>query len=336
MKEENKNNLPALRSTAPDRITKQQIIALFNTEKVRWNYNKMLQGLAGMQVTKENLQTEYPEFKEADKFVKALDIWRKSEANPFNTVDSLFLEVYKEITEPILAALTSLKAQVKTAREANAFEIAQAKQEQARKDLIVKTLGDFINNCTTYIVTATTDDQIILVEKRIGSEKSKKNFYAEYYQELVDKCEALKTTITVQKRKIQELQKANEEFEAALKANDDTTASGLKEKIELINEQLAENSIRLQEKAFEQSINISQDQVGQPELNVTKGKTTRWKWKVDDVIFLQKKFPQFTKVVTNDEAIEAFMKEQREAGLFKTQEEQIKLNGITFYKEIYL
>ncbi len=336
MKEENKNNLPALRGTPPDKITKTQIVALFNTETIRWQYNKMLQGLQGMQITKENLKPEYPEFKEADKFIKALDTWRKAEANPFNTVDALFLEVYKEITEPILAALNSLKVQVKTAREANAIEIAQAKQEQARKDLIVKTMGEFINNCTTYIVTATTDEQIILVEKRIGSEKSKKSFYAEYYQELVDKCEALKSTITAQKKKIQELQKANEAFQQALKSNDDIAASELKEKIELINDELVENSIRLQEKAFEQSMNISQDQVGQPELNVTKGKTSRWKWRVDDIDFLRKKFPQFTKVVADDEAIEAFMKEQREAGLFKTQEEIIKSNGITFFKEIYL
>jgi tetratricopeptide (TPR) repeat protein len=334
--EENKNNLPALRNIPPDKITKTQIVSLFNTETIRWEYNKMLQGLKSMHITKENLKEEYPEFKAADKFCKSLDTWRKSEANPFNKVDALFLEVYKEITEPILAELTSLKAQVKTAREANAAEIAQAKREQARKDLIVKTLGDFINNCTTYIVTATTDDQVILVEKRIGSEKSKKGFYAEYYQELVDKCEALKSTITAQKKKIQELQKANEAFEQALKASDDSAAAELKEKIELINEQLVENSIRLQEKAFEQSINISQDQVGQPDLNVTKGKTSRWKWKVDDIEFLHKKFPKFTKVVPNDEAIEAYMKEQREAGLFKTQEEEIKVNGITFFKEIYL
>ncbi len=335
--EENKNNLPALRNIPPDKITKTQIVSLFNTETIRWEYNKMLQGLKGIRITKENLKEDYPEFKAADKFVKSLDAWRKSEANPFNKVDALFLEVYKEIVEPILAELTLLKAQVKTAREANAAEIAQAKREQARKDLIVKTLGDFINNCTTYIVTATTDDQIILVEKRIGSEKSKKSFYAEYYQELVDKCEALKATITNQKKEIQKLQRLKAAFEEALKRNDDSTASNIKEQIEVTNNDLVENSIRLQEKAFEQSINISQDQVGQPELNVTKGKTSRWKWKVDDIEILRKKAPQFTKLVTNDEAIEVYMKEQRELGLFKTEVEEIKVaNGITFYKEIYL
>ncbi len=337
MKEENKSNLPALRSTSPDKITKQQIIALFNTETVRWNYNKILQGLRSMHITKDNLKTEYPEFKEADKFVKAITEWRKGQAQPFNEVDALFLEVSKEIIEPILVELQSLKAQVKTASEANAAEIAQAKREQDRKDNITKTMGEFINNCTTYIVTATTDEQIVLVEKRIGSEKSKKGFYAEYYPELVEKCEALKATITTQKEKIREIKQLNDKFEQALKENDDSSAAKLKEQLEVTNMELVENSIRLQEKAFEQSMNISQDQVGQPELNVTKGKTTRWKWRVDDIPSLHKKYNgKYTKVVVNEEAVEIFMKEQREAGTFKTNEQEITVNGITFFKEKYL
>lgn len=331
------NNLPVLRSTAPDKITKHQIIALFNTETIRWNYNKMLQGLKSMHITKDNLKAEYPEFKEADKFIKAITDWRKAQAKPFNEVDALFLEVSKEIIEPISAELLSLKAQVKTASEANAAEIAKARKEQERKDLILRTMGDFINNCTTFIVSATTDEQIVLIEKRIGSEKSKKIFYAEYYKELVDKCEALKGVITDQKEKIREIKKLNDAFEQALKKNDDASASLLKERIEETNMELVETSIRLQEKAFEQSMTISQVEVGQPELNVTKGKTSRWKWKVDDIDVLRKKAPQFTKLVTNDEAIEAFMKEQRDIGLFKTELEEIQLgNGIIFYKEKYL
>lgn len=334
--EQQSNNLPALRGVAPDKITKQQIVALFNTETIRWNYNKMLQGLQGMSVTKENLKSEYSEFKEADKFIKSITDWRKAQAAPFNSVDALFLEVSKEIIEPISAELQRLKVQVKAASDANAAEIAQARKEQERKDAIVRSIGTFINNCTTYIVTATTDDQIVLVQKRIGSEKSKKTFYAEYWQELADKCNSLDVLINQQKEKIREIKKMNDEFEQALKNNDDTKATELKEGLELANMELVENSIRLQEKAFDESLSISTVEVGQPDLNVTKGKSNRWRWKVLDIDFLRKKFPAFTKVVLDEEKIEAFMKEQREAGLFKTEETEIQVNGITFYKEKYL
>jgi tetratricopeptide (TPR) repeat protein len=333
--EENKNNLPALRGTPPDKITKAQVLALFNTETVRLNYNVMLQGLQGMVITKDNLKAEYPEFKEADKFLKAMDTWRKSEAKPFAEVVDMFLNVYNEIKEPISLALNAAKAQVAEKRKENAAEIAQAKAEQARQDLIAKTLADFINRVTSEIMLSTTDAQIVMIQKRIGSEKNRKSFYAERYQELCDKCDALNETINNQKAKIREMQKLNEEFDKALKNNDDSAAAKIKEKLEDVNQELVENSIRLQEKAFEESLSIQQVEVGQPELNVTKGKTTRWKWRVDDIEYLKKKEPQFTKTVTNDARIEEFMKEQREVGAFKTDKEEFTVRGITFFKEIY-
>lgn len=333
---EEKNNLPALRGIPPDKITKQNIIALFNTETVRWNYNKMLQGLKGMVITKDTLQKEYPEFKEADKFVKAITEWRKQQAKPFNDVDALFLEVSKEIIEPILEATNSLKVQVRSASEANAAEIAQAKREQDKKNLIVKTIGEFINKVTTDITLATTDAQIVSIQKKIGSEKARTGFYEGFIEELRTKCDALNTVINNQKEKIRELDKLKTQFDNAVNGNDDQKASELKEKIEETNAELVENSIRLQEKAFEQSLGITNIEVGQPDVNVVSGKSNRWRWKVDDVGFLHKKYPQFTKIVTNDEAIEAFMKEQREAGLFKTEELEVKVNGITFFKQKYL
>lgn len=333
---EEKNNLPThLRNVAPDKITKQQIIALFNTETIRWNYNKMLQGLKGMEITKDNLKESYPEFKEADKFIKSITEWRKAQAKPFNDVDALFLEVSKEIIEPISEALTLLKTQVKIASEANAAEIAQAKKEQARVDLISSTMGQFINKVTADITLATTDDEIVLIQKLIGSEKSKKTFYAEFLHELVAKCDALTPTINEQKNRIRELNKFNEQFVQALKQNDSVKASELKDKIEETNAVLVENSIRLQERAFEQSLTITQTEVGQPEVNVAKGKTTRWRWKVEDVELLHKKYPQFTKIVTNDDEIEIFMRDQRELGTFKTDLTEIMIKGITFYKEKY-
>jgi hypothetical protein len=331
-----KKNLPALlRSVPPDKITKQQILALISTETVRWNYNKMLQGLNSMKITKDNLKESYPELKEADNFIKSITEWRKEQSRPFSEVDMLFLEVAKEIIAPVLEATTSIKSQVKIASEANAAEIAQAKKEKDRRDLITSTLASFINQVTSDIMLATTDNQIVLIQKRIGSEKSKKGFYAEYWQELVDKCEALNSTINEQKNKIRELTELNSELEKALKSNDDSKAVDIKEQIELTNYELMENSIRLQERAFEQSINISIVEVGQPDVSVAKSRTTRWKWRVDDIDVLRKKSPLLTKIVPDEVKIEQFMKEKRDEGLFKTNEPELYMGGITFYKEKY-
>lgn len=333
---EENNKLPALlRSIAPDKITKQQIVALFNTQTVRLNYNKMLQGLQNLEVTPSTLKESYPEFKEADKFIKTITEWRKEQAKPFNEVDVLFLEVSKEILEPISAALSQKKEQVKSASAINAAEIAKARKEQARIDLITKTIGEFINKITVDITLATTDDQIVSIQKRIGAEKSRTGFYQEYIEELRTKCDNLSATINSQKEKIRELSAINAAYEKALNDNDDSKAALIREQIEGKTEELTENSIRLQEQAFNQSLEISQTVVGQPEISVTKGRVHRWMWKLEDIDLLRKKRPELTKIVPDEEAINALLKEKRDAGEFKDIEE-LEFNGILFYKQKYL
>lgn len=332
---ENKNIPAILRSMPPDKITKQQIVALFNTEKVRLNYNKMLQGLESMEITPTTLKESYPEFKEADKFIKTITEWRKEQSRPFNDVDALFLEVSKEIIEPISAALFQKKEQVRAASAINAAEIAKAKKEQDRIDTIVKSIGDFINKITVDITLATTDDQIVSIQKRIGAEKSRTGFYQEYLDELKNKCDSLSDTINSQKKKIRELSQFNDAYTQAVKNNDDITATLMMGKIEEKTEELSENSIRLQEQAFTQSLGISSAQVGQPEISVTKGRVHRWLWKVNNMELLHKKNPELTKIVPNEDAINALMKEKREAGEFKDVEE-VEFNGILFYKQKYL
>lgn len=333
--EENKNTPAVLRSMPPDKITKQQIIALFNTEKIRHNYNKMLQGLQNMEITPATVKESYPEFKEADKFIKTITEWRKEQARPFNEVDALFLEVSKDIIEPISATLLQKKEQVRTASAINAAEIAKAKKEQERVDTIVRSIGDFINKITADITLATTDEQIVSIQKRIGAEKSRAGFYQEYIDELKTKCDSLSNTINSQKNKIRELSQFNAAYTQALNNNDDTQAALIREKIEEKTEELSENSIRLQEQAFTQSLEISSTQVGQPEISVAKGRVHRWMWKVNNMEVLRKKNPELTQIVPNDEAINALLKEKRDAGEFKDVEE-VEFNGILFYKQKYL
>ena len=61
----------------------------------------------------------------------------------------------------------------------------------ARVDNIVSTMTLFINNCTQFITTATTDKQITAIQKRIGSEESREGFYSEFLDEFKQKCAAL-------------------------------------------------------------------------------------------------------------------------------------------------
>lgn len=329
-------NLPVLlKNLPPEKITRQTVVAIFNTEKVRLNYNKMLQGLEGLEISPSTLKSEYPEFKEADKFIKTITEWRKDITRSFSDIPALFLSVANEILQPISDALESKKAQVKAANEINAAEIAKAKKEQERIDNITLQMGVFLNKITADITLVTTDDQIVSIQKRIGAEKSRTGFYSEFIDDFRSKCDNLHVVINDQKDKIRKLAAFNKQFDLALSKNDEHAAAAIKEKIEETTESLTENSIRLQEQAFSQALNIPQVQVGQPEVNTVKPKTHRWLWKIEDIQLLRKKQPELTKIVPDEEAIEYLLKEKREAGDFKDQLE-VRVNGILFFKQKYL
>ena len=108
-------------------------------------------------------------------------------------------------------------------------------------------MTQFINNCTQFIATATTDKQITAIQKRIGSEKSREGFYSEFLDEFKSKCAVLDPLIKERKEYIK---KMDELSAAALKAaeeKDPEAAADIKEQQEQLENDMEENILRLQE-----------------------------------------------------------------------------------------
>lgn len=329
--EKNSNEL-ALLSISPDKITKQHIQAVFNTKKIKDNYAAILNGLKSLNITKENLREEYPELKAATKLVSTLDTWRKDQAETYAAIPKLFLEVHKEFAAPIEDELNIIRQKVAKASAENKAEKDKAAKETLRIETIKAQMGNFINKITSDIANATDDDEIVAIQMRIGSEKSRKNFYAEFIGEFSEKCNLLKYTINLQKEKIRELVSLKNSFVSEMANGNDDKAVELRTEIELKEFEIEENSIRLQEKAFDQALNISDVHVGIPDVVVTKPKMKKWKWKVDDINKLSKRF---TKIIVDEDEVNNYMAELRNEGLIKTNAEDFKKEGITFYKEIF-
>lgn len=321
---------------SPQLVTKDTIVALFNTAKIRMNYVKILDGINNLEVTETTLKETYEEFKASDKFEKELEKWRKEQAAAYAGVAQMFLDVQKEVLKPILEATQAKKAQVKTVSAANAEKIAKARAEQDKNNAISNSIVQFINQITFQISTAVTDDDIVTIQKRIGSEKARTGYYeGSFIDELREKCDSLAPIINEQKQKIRKIEDLNKQMSQSIAEGNEQAASEIREGIELEQMLLEENAIRLQEKAFEEVVTMQQVQVGQPEINVTKQRTSRWKWRVDDLQLLAKKLPSLIKLVPDEEAIERLMAEQR-PNWIADKKESVPMTGITFYKEKYL
>ena len=329
---EQNNQLEPLR-LSPELVTEAKLKALFNTQLIKKGYPKLLQGLENLSFSKDTLQPTYPELKAADQFLKELETIRTEIGKPYADTARLIKRVFDEITEPISTLTASKKAELKTSNELAAAELKKAQQENARVEGIKATIGNFINTVTREISLAETDTTIVAIQKKIGTEKSRTGYYAEFLNELKEKCDALTPAINTRKESIRKYQELEKEQEAALKSNDPIKAAQIKGEMEYVDAALMEDTIRLQEQAFEQAASI-ETVVAEPLINVAKVKTRRWLWKVEDMALLYKKMPHLVKLEPDRAAIDIILATKRADGSLKGKEEE-KMNGITFYQEKY-
>lgn len=329
---EQNNQLEPLK-LSPELVSEAKIRALFNTQLIKKGYPKLLQGLENLSFSKDSLQPSYPELKAVDTFLKDLEEIRLELSKPYGDVPRLIKKVFDEVTAPISTLSVSKKADLKAANELAAAELKKAQQENARVENIKSAIGNFINLITREISLAEDDTTIVAIQKKIGAEKSRTGFYAEFIGELREKCDALTPAINTRKESIRKYQDLAKEQEQAIKDNDPVKAAQIKGEMEYVDAALTDNTIRLQEKAFEQAVSI-ETYVAEPLINVAKAKTRRWLWRVDDINLLYKKMPHLVKLVPDEEAINTILKTKRADGSFKGKEEEA-MNGITFYLEKY-
>lgn len=334
MEQENQSNLPErFTSLPPTQVTEAKIRALFNTMLIRMGYTNLLQGLESLTFDKNFLQPSYAELKASDKFLKEMEIIRTELSKPYSEIPKMIKRICDEITAPISKVSASKKAELKAANELAQSELRKIQAENARVESIKIQMGNFINQATKDISLANNDTDIVAIQKRIGAEKSRSTFYAEFLDEFKELCDGLTPLINQRKehiRKAQELAKAQEQ---AKESNDPIKAAQLKGEMEYLEMQMTENTIRLQEKAFEQATSI-EIATAEPMIELAKAKTTRWLWKVDDISLLYKKMPHLVELIPNKEAIDTILKTKRLDGSLKGKTEE-HMNGITFYQEKY-
>lgn len=324
--EENQN-----KQLAPLQMTKPVIQALVTMELTGLKYQQILQGASNLSFTKDNLATDYPALKELDRLLKLLDELRKKIQNPYYVVCSDTNAIFKEIIKPLEEVRDKKKAELRAANELAEAEKRQAQQEQSRKENILTAIATFINLTTKSVSEATTDAEIIRVQKLVGTEKAKKTFYAEFYDELVEKCDALEQPIKDRKKFIQDSAKIQEKINAAVADGNQDAAIELKIKQELLQQATHESSIRLQEVAFDAASSI-QSVVGQPIIETVKPKMTKWTWEVEDIKLLQKKMPHLVKLVPDEEAIDLLFKTKKAENALIDGEE-LKIFGLRIYQQ---
>jgi signal transduction histidine kinase len=321
------NNLPE----KVEHITKSIVQSVFGLELAAENYQKLLQDAENIVFTRENINQDYSALKQLRDLRTVLKKSKDAKKRPFIDANSAIEDAYKELDKPIEDVLARKTAEFQKVNEEIKAENLKIQQEQQRKVEIQQSITSFINNTTTSITNAITDSEIVRIQKAIGSEKARVSYYKEYIDVLKESCDNLNSLINSRKSFIRESEEIKKKEAEALKSGDIQTATDLMERKELLQAEMAENTIRIQEKAFEQAVNIEVI-VPEPNAEVVAPRRKSWKWRVDDVQLLYKKMPHLVELTPCKEKIDDLLNMKKAEGALKDVEE-LKIFGLTLYLE---
>ena len=308
---------------------KRSIIkAAFDLEAAKKNYQGLLNHLAGIVITKDNVNDDVA--KEAREVVKALTQLKDNESkDPLQTHRDI-MSVFNELADPIKTQVDRISNEKGDVAIKLQKEAAQQLAEQTRINNAKQAIIDFANKIAGLISDAKTDTDIVSIEKLIGSEGRESSVYHEFLPDLIQKCEALKPEIKAQKESIRELQRIENDKKLASESGDIQALTDLKEKEERVTGLLQDRAIRIHEEAFNQALTVD---VVAPEVaeDIPKGRTN-WKWRVDDIKQLAKKMPHLVKMVPDEDAIDVLLATKRKDGSLDGKLEE-NWNGILFFND---
>lgn len=331
--QEEKTMLPALTSLPMQSITEPVIKAYFNTELVKRGFVAVVNGINNLHPDKENLTDCYAKIKAAQKLSTSLDDFRKKN-DPFYEKTKLFKKCMDELLDQISNAIASKMPEIKSVNDAIAAEKHKASAEKQRIETILAAITTFINNATNFITAAQSEDDIVKIQKRIGSEKSRDGFYGEYITDLREKCDALTPLINSRKENIKKGRQIMIDIGKAIEEKDDEKAAELRSELELMEIRMEENTLRLQEKAFEQALTMPDVIVAEPTNDTISGRNY-WRYEVTDINMLLKKHPNLVNLVPNTDAIDELLREKRVSGELKGKTE-LEMPGLKFFIKNYL
>lgn len=330
--------LPQQEAPAPVPETKRPTVTLqivktkFNAELTKLQYQEALDRFSAMEVTADNIAAVELKLKSVRAFKNTLAGIKEEGKKEAWAECKMWDTAYNDILTPLDQLLVSKSTDLQRVKEKKAAENKKIEDEKKRVDGIKKEIDDFILQTSMTIAASTTTDEIVTIEKLIGSNKANKGRYQEFLPDLVERCNELTPLIKKQKETIKQLADFEKKRKEAEAKGDDRTIMELDEKTELAKHSLTQTQINLQQQAIHQATTPDQIPVVTGQTTEVKWRRQSWKWKVEDIKLLAKKMPQFVMLVPNEEVIDAYLKAKKADGSLEGKDEEV-INGLKLYLE---
>lgn len=289
-------------------------------------YQQLLQDCENVVFTRDNLNDERTALVNLRKIKNKL-----SEAeNPFTEKWKAWNNARKSLVDPVSELLTRKENEYKKIAAELAEEARKAEAEKQRKANILSEIDNFFINQSQAIANTTNLQDLVSIEKLIGSHKANSSRYAEFLPLMVEKAANLTDLIKEQKESIKKLEALKLAEKAAEEKGDDRAVLDSRDEQERIAQKIQENKIIVQEKGINMSINSDVVEVDVVAPEAPKARRSVWKWEIADIKTTSKKMPDWIKMQVDEDKVDEYLKAKKAEGI---EGEEFVFAGIRFFLE---
>jgi len=268
-------------------------------------YQELLQECENIVFTNENLNEQRPKLQGIQKLESKI----KGLENPHTAKWQAWNESRRSILEPVTELKNRKSAEFKKKADENSAAAAKAEAEKQRVAGIKSAIDTFFLEQSQAIAAAKTPEELVRIEKLIGSHKANSSRYQEFLPVMIAKAANLTELIKVQKEAIKILTALNRKEMAS---GDDAEILELREQQEQIQATLEQTKITVQEKAIGMA---TQADVVEAEVVVAeapKARRTAFKWEiVDEKAAVKKGWAKNMVVQTDAGLIDNFLQQNK-------------------------
>lgn len=297
--------------------------------KTHGNYQQLVKQMLEMEVTDSNFEEAQLLLKKLITFLAYVDDHRTTEKKPYLEAGRMVDAAHKEFATPLEAAKSKLQEKVNVVGRKKEEEAKKAREEQERITNLQAQINQFILDASIKIAAATTNEQLIQIERLINLEKANKSRYQDHLPLLIERCNDLNDKIKDQKQVVKELERVEEEKKKAMQAGDDKKMQELLQQQEILDNKMQENTVLVQETA---SKGVIATEILAPEVDMPNTRRKSWKFEIFDQKEALKKRPELFDVELNFKRTSEVLKTLKDSGVLTGKTEYV-LNGIRFFEE---
>jgi hypothetical protein len=298
--------------------------------KAHGNYYVLVKEVLQWDVTDDNFEKSQELIKKVNNVLGFVEDHRSAQKKPYLDTGRIIDSAHKSFSKPLEEAKQQLQAKLNIVGKRKDEEARKALQEQQRIEGLQTQINNFTLTSSAQIAAATTNEQLISIERLINLEKANKGRYQDHLPLLIERSNELTAKIKEQKELVKELERVEEEKKQALETGNDEKAQLLVEKSALLEAKIEENTILVQETA---SKFVILTEIVAPEIDMPNSRRKAWKFEVVDIKETAKKRPDLVYMSLNNKAVSEVLKTLKDTGVLNGKTEFV-LNGIRFFQDI--